>query len=273
MGKTTFEEIWDEYLGLESVEKPQFLYDASITLLEQGNETAHRAILFQAIEDAFAVGDSQTAANATVELSKHLVDIKEHVEATSVLMGSIVRFAPWQSFELGLSYRSLAWSYRALGDTLRHEECLKIAIAQLDSSSQFAWSYPSKNELGEVLLLRGEWSALADLVSVVTEETEQSVAPIAKSVRRYLVGRVALHQLNSDVAIRELLNSVLILEREHHRLLADAFDSLGWAIQQRGKEVAEVLDTFESELGIQPDVRARLLKGLVADSRLFPHSI
>lgn len=269
MGRTTFEDIWDEYLELEADEKPKFLYDASVTLREQGNETAQLAVLYQAIEDAFEVGDSQTAANATAELSKHLVDAKEYNEATVVISGSIDRLSPWQSFELGISYRCLGWSYLALGDNLRHEECLKLAIAHFDSCDQPAWSYPLRNEVGEVLLSRDDWSSLADVLSVGQSQNEELVAPIAKRVREYLLGRLALHQHNLQLAIKHLLGSVLGLEPESHRLFQEALDSLSWAIQRSGEGVSELLDFYESELGIQPDVRAKLARKLLGGSTLF----
>jgi len=112
MGKTTFEDIWNEYLELEPEEKAQFLYDASMTLREQGNETAQRAVLYQSIEDAFEVGDFQTAANASAELSQHLTGTNESREASKVLQGSIERFPPWQGLEHGVIYRAMAGSAR-----------------------------------------------------------------------------------------------------------------------------------------------------------------
>ena len=268
MGRTTFEDIWDEYLELEANEKPQFLYDASITLREQGNETAHRAVLYQAIEDAFEVGDSLTAANATVELSKHLAEVKELTEATVVITGSIERFAPWQSFELGLLFRSLAWSHRALGDNLKHEECLKIAIAQFDSCNQPAWSYPLTNELGEVFLATGDWSSLADLLRM-DESQHECVAPIAWKIREYLLGRLALKQLNLELAIRYLLGSAVILEREKHRLLENALQALSWAIQRSEHDAAEVLELYESEFEIEPEESAKLVIQLSRETEMF----
>jgi len=263
MARTTFEDIWDEYLQLGAAEKPQFLYNASITLQHQGNLTAQRALIYQAIEDAFSVGDSQTAANATVELSNLLIGNKEHVEATQVIIASIKRFAPWQSFELGLSHRSLAWSYKAIGDKLKHEECLLVAIFHFDSSSQFAWSYPLRNELGEVLLSRGDWSALADLLSTDQSKHDESAAPIARVIREYLLGRIALQQFDLQSAIRHLLGSVLTLELENHRLFEEAADSLSSAIQRRGEDVFRVLENYGAELGIQPVVRDRLAAKLL----------
>lgn len=269
MGRTTFEEVWAEYLELEADEKPQFLYDASITLREQGNETAQRALLYQAIEDSFEVGDSHTAATATAELSKHLVDAKEYGEATTVITGSLERLAPWQSFELGLLYRSLAWSYRALGDNLRHEECLRLAIAHFDSCDQTSWSYPLRNEMGEVLLSRDDWSSLADLLSSDQSQSEEFVAPIAKRVREYLLGRLALHQHDLQLASMYLLRSLVGIERENHRLFHEAIDSLSWAIQRSGVGISELMDSYEGELGIPFELRQRLVTELIGDSKLF----
>lgn len=269
MGKTTFEDIWDEYLELLAHEKAQFLYDASITLGEQGNETAQRAVLHQAIEDAFEVGDSLTAANATVELSKQLVEVKEFIEATIVITGSIERLAPWQSFELGLLYRSLAWSYRSLGDTLKHEECLKLAIAHFDSCYQTAWSYPLRNEMGEALLSRHDWSSLANLLSSESNENDEYVAPIARGIRGYLLGRLALHELNLGEAISQLLVSVLNFEKENHRLLEEALESLSWAFQQSGEDISQVIEPYEYELTLQPSLRHKLVTGLPGGTKLF----
>lgn len=269
MGKTTFEGIWDEYLELEADEKPQFLYDASVTLREQGNETAQRALLYQAIEDAFEVGDSQTAATATAELSKHLVDAKEYSEANTLITHSIERLSPWQSFEFGLLYRSMAWSYRALGDNLRYEECLRLAIAHFDSCDQTPWSYPLRNEMGEVLLARDDWSSLADLLAPNQLQSEEYVAPIAKSVREYLMGRLALHQHNIQLAIRHLLGSLVGIEQESNRLFHEAIDSLSWAIQRSGVGISEIMNSYEGELGIPFELRQRLASELVGDSRLF----
>lgn len=269
MGRTTFEDIWDEYQELEPDERPQFLYDSSITLREQGSETAHRAVLYQAIDDAFEVGDFRTAANAAAELSQYLNGVDENQEAAKVLEESIQRFPPWQGFELGISYRALAWVCKALGDPLRHEECLNMSIAHFDSSAFPEWAFPLRNELGEILLAREDWSSLADLLLSALEESGREVAPIAHSIRNYLVGRLALHQLNLEVAIKQLLLSAVGLEEANHRLLNEALDSLAWAIQRSEQDWAEVTELHEPGFEMLPGVRLKLGERLRGQARLF----
>jgi tetratricopeptide (TPR) repeat protein len=269
MGRTTFEDIWDEYLDLEPDERPQFLCDASMTLREQGNETAQRAVLYQAIEDAFEVGSVQAAANASVELSKTLSASDEHQEAAEVLRSSIERLPPWQGFELGLCFRALAWVYKSLGDHLRHEENLKISIAHFDSSALPDWAFPLRNELGELLLTREDWSSLADLLTAEPIPTDGSVAAIAVSIREYLSGRLRLRHLDCTTAIRKLFKAVVGLEAEGHRLLEQAIEYLAWAIQRADLSALEVLQMYSEEFGASREVQVRLIQSLERESALF----
>ena len=223
----------------------------------------------QAIEDAFGAGDSQTAATATVELSKHLIEVKEHIEATRVVAESIERFAPWQGFELGVSYRSLAWSYKALDDNLRYEECMRVAIAHFDSCGEVAWAYPLRNELAELHLLRGDWSSLADMLASCVEETEEPVAPIARSIRTYLLGRLALHKLDFQVAIVHLLGSTIGLEKENHRLLDDVLDDIAWAMHRSGLGIEEALTSCHLNSETSEAVLMKLETRISRQTHLF----
>jgi hypothetical protein len=62
-------------------------------------------------------------------------------------------------------------------------------------------------------------SALADVVTCDSQVSEETVDPIAWSIRHYLLGRLQLQQLDLLIAVRSLLISFLGLKKESHRLL------------------------------------------------------
>lgn len=241
MGKTTLEKIWEEYLTLDSDERGEFLYHASETLMEQGHPEVRRAFLFQAIEDAFEAGDVRVAANATVELSNNLSLGSERDEARQVLEDTVSRLSPLNSFELGLCYRAMAWLASERPDDPNYENYLWAAIRHFDAAGLEEWSFPLTNAVGQLYLNREDWDSLQNLISQGPIEPKTQVAPIAITIRKYLLSRLLEKNLEHDSAAELLAECTSIFRREGHELYGEALEILAHLLARIGKKPSEFL--------------------------------
>lgn len=265
MGKTTFQQIWDEYLELDLRQRGSFLYHASETLLEQGHHEAHRAVLYQAVEDAREAGDVRLVADASIELSKSLTSNREQKEARSIIEASIEAMPGWCSFELGLCLRELATLAEQCGEKDEQERNLRAAASYFRADGRVDFSFPLDNKICHIFLERENWTGLGELLKANEIENDANIAPAAIAIRKYIKGRYLEHNLEFEQATDLLWSCSQDFRTTNHELYKPAIDALGFAMRRSGMHP---LKYIEERPSLALDVDAEFLQELIDSARV-----
>jgi hypothetical protein len=225
MEGTAHSRLWAEYLAAEKIDKHDIAFRAAQLLWDQGNQVEAYAWFSQAIEDAHSVGNRRAAAIISEDYAETLSASGRFDDALEVLRYFLAEIEPWMNWEIGLMHRSLAWTFRRIGDVQRYRGQLRAAIHQYEVGELPNWYGPLQNELAHSLISSEEWEDASEIASRgdlwPTGAPNEVVAH-----RNYILARLALHRRDVPQAKVLLVESFAVLVHSDLDLALEALEFL-----------------------------------------------